>query len=71
MLPKVIQRIALISSKTAAGYLDFTDHLKTNPFKYAFNISHFQTSMQGEKQRRKSTTPFMKLINAHQIHLML
>ncbi|MBK8403958.1 MAG: exodeoxyribonuclease VII large subunit [Saprospiraceae bacterium] len=61
MLPKVIQRIALISSKTAAGYLDFTDHLKTNPFKYAFNISHFQTSMQGEKTEEEINNAFHEI----------
>ena len=48
-LPLVPQRIALISSETAAGHLDFVSHLKNNPYKYNFQITLFQAFMQGEK----------------------
>ena len=48
-LPLVPQRIALISSDTAAGHLDFITQLKNNPYGYHFHISLFQAFMQGEK----------------------
>lgn len=35
-LPLVPQRIAVISSPTAAGYGDFVNHLKHNPYGYRF-----------------------------------
>lgn len=43
------QRIAVISSKTAAGYGDFTDQLKNNPDGYAFYPVLFQATMQGSQ----------------------
>jgi len=48
-LPFVIQRIAVVSSATAAGYADFVSQLNQNPYGYAFDLQLFQTSMQGEK----------------------
>ena len=47
-LPDLPQRIAVISSKTAAGYGDFSDQLLNNPFKYKFYIKLFPAYMQGE-----------------------
>ncbi|WP_455498924.1 exodeoxyribonuclease VII large subunit [Coprobacter sp.] len=43
------QRIAVISSKTAAGYGDFTNQLKNNPNGYAFYTVLFQATMQGSQ----------------------
>lgn len=48
-LPLVPQRIAVISSETAAGYSDFVIHLTDNPFQYTFFIKLFPAYMQGEK----------------------
>jgi exodeoxyribonuclease VII large subunit len=45
--PLVPQRIAVISSKNAAGYSDFINQLKENSFGYAFYTALFETSMQG------------------------
>ena len=45
--PMVPQRIAVISSSAAAGYTDFTKHLKENSFGYAFYTALFETPMQG------------------------
>lgn len=46
-LPLVPQKIAVISSATAAGYQDFTDQLQNNEFGFQFYIKLFQASMQG------------------------
>ncbi len=46
-LPSVIQKIAVISSETAAGYQDFLQQLKENHYGFVFRIDFFQASMQG------------------------
>ena len=46
-LPVVPQRIAVISSPTAAGYGDFFDHLDNNPYGYSFVHILFPALMQG------------------------
>lgn len=46
-LPKVIQRIAIISSETAAGYQDFITQLNNNNFNFAFYTKLFPSVMQG------------------------
>jgi exodeoxyribonuclease VII large subunit len=48
-LPLVPQRIAVISSPTAAGYEDFTAQLKNNDFGYGFSITLFRALMQGKE----------------------
>lgn len=48
-LPKVIQRIAVISSATAAGYEDFSEQLSNNEHQFAFYKKLFPAIMQGEK----------------------
>jgi exodeoxyribonuclease VII large subunit len=45
--PAVPQRIAVISSKSAAGYSDFINHLKENSYGYVFYTALFETVMQG------------------------
>lgn len=45
--PLVPQKIAIISSVTAAGYQDFTDHLLNNPAGYVFYPKLFPAVMQG------------------------
>jgi len=46
-LPLVAQRIAVISSPTAAGYGDFFDHLNNNAYGYRFSHVLFPAMMQG------------------------
>ncbi len=46
-MPKVIQRIAVISSDTAAGFKDFTAHLNENKYGYQFAVTLYQAAMQG------------------------
>lgn len=47
-LPLVPQRIAVISSSTAAGYGDFIRHLEGNPFGYRVHHELYQSLMQGQ-----------------------
>lgn len=47
-LPMFMQRIAVVSSPTAAGYGDFRDQLQANPNGYKFSITLFPATMQGE-----------------------
>jgi len=48
-MPPVPQKVAVISSKTAAGYRDFTDQLSSNPNGYVFYTRLFPAVMQGDK----------------------
>jgi exodeoxyribonuclease VII large subunit len=45
--PKLPKRIAVVSSKNAAGYSDFLKHLAGNSYGYSFNTALFDASMQG------------------------
>ena len=47
-LPRMLQRIAIISSASAAGYGDFCNQLKNNPARLAFHTQLFQATMQGD-----------------------
>ncbi|MFM7024127.1 MAG: exodeoxyribonuclease VII large subunit [Flavobacteriales bacterium] len=47
--PLVPQRIALISSETAAGYEDFINQLNNNLFGYHLELKLFPAVMQGDK----------------------
>jgi exodeoxyribonuclease VII large subunit len=49
VLPLVPQRIAIISSETAAGYGDFINQIRHNDFGYKVHTQLFQASMQGDK----------------------
>ncbi len=48
-MPMVPQKIAIISSPTAAGYGDFNDQLVKNPSGYIFYTRLFPAVMQGEE----------------------
>ncbi|NJL76165.1 MAG: exodeoxyribonuclease VII large subunit [Saprospiraceae bacterium] len=52
-LPKVIQRIAVLSSEQAAGYQDFTQHLLSNSFGYQFRYQLFGSAVQGESAQKE------------------
>ena len=47
-LPLFCQRIAIISSETAAGYGDFCNQLADNPYGFQFQAQLFPAIMQGE-----------------------
>lgn len=46
-LPSVLQRLAVISSETAAGWEDFKSHISENEYAYSFDIQLFPAAMQG------------------------
>lgn len=48
-MPVLPQRIAVISSATAAGYGDFRHQLEHNPRGYYFRVELFPAAMQGER----------------------
>ena len=48
-LPRLLKRIAVISSATAAGYGDFCHQLKENDYGFHFDVHLFPAVMQGEQ----------------------
>ena len=46
-LPYVLQRVAVISSESAAGYQDFHKQLMGNPYGFSFQLDLYQTAVQG------------------------
>ena len=62
-LPVFTQRIAVISSQTAAGYGDFCNQLAENEYGYAFETRLFAATMQGE-QVEQSIIAALNRINA-------
>lgn len=46
-LPIVIQRLAIISSPTAAGWFDFQNHMQQNQYNYHFILDFYPSAMQG------------------------
>ena len=70
--PAVPQRIAVISSKNAAGYSDFINHLKGNSFGYVFYSSLIETSMQGTETEQGVISALDKIaINSHLFDLVV
>ena len=47
-MPMFAQRIAVVSSATAAGFGDFCDELKNNKYGFDFSVKLFSAKMQGE-----------------------
>ena len=60
-LPVVPQRIAVISSPTAAGYGDFFDHLDNNPYGYRFIHVLFPALMQGAEAEESIISALRKV----------
>ena len=48
-MPEAPQKIAIISSQTAAGYKDFMEQLLNNPYGYVFYPKLFPAFMQGDQ----------------------
>lgn len=49
VLPRVLQKIAVVASVGTSGYEDFVQHLKQNPYAFAFSLTFFDTQVQGEE----------------------
>lgn len=64
LLPLVPQRVAVISSQTAAGYGDFSDQLLHNEYNYKFTTLLFPAVMQGNTAPDSIIEALMN-INSH------
>lgn len=62
-LPLFAQRVAVVSSETAAGYGDFCNQLAANPYGFGFSVRLFPAIMQGERTER-SVISALNAINA-------
>lgn len=60
-LPIVLQRIAVISSPTAAGYADFINHLQSNEYGYEYEIDFYKAAMQGQNTEREVCAAFEEI----------
>jgi len=60
-VPQVIQKIAIISSPTAAGYGDFINQLENNPYHIKFYHKLFPAVMQGERASASITAAFDRI----------
>lgn len=61
LFPVVPQKIAIISSATAAGYQDFIQQLKNNSFNYKFYTKLFPSIMQGITAEESIVTALDKI----------
>jgi exodeoxyribonuclease VII large subunit len=70
--PSVPQRIAIISSKNAAGYTDFINQLTGNSFGYAFYTELIETIMQGTETEQGVINALDKIAeNSHLFDLVI
>lgn len=60
-LPLCPQKIAIISSPTAAGYQDFLEQLNNNGFGYAYYTKIFPAIMQGNEAEKSILEAFEKI----------
>ena len=62
-LPMFAQRIAVISSETAAGYGDFCNQLNNNDYGFRFITRLFPATMQGEQVEQSVIAALNKIYN--------
>lgn len=63
-LPAVVEKLAVISSATAAGYDDFVNHLKNNPYGYGFSLDLYEAVVQGEGAEGSIISALMDIHNS-------
>ena len=72
IFPAVPQRIAVISSKNAAGYTDFVNQLKGNSFGYVFYTALIESSLQGTETEQGVISALDKIaLNSHLFDLVV
>jgi len=72
MFPAVPQRIAVISSKNAAGYSDFINQLKSNSFRYIFYTALIESSLQGTETEQGIMNALDRIaLNSHLFDLVV
>lgn len=60
-IPTIIQKIAVISSATAAGFKDFTAHLNNNQFGYQYLTTLYPAAMQGNRLEMEVITQLREI----------
>lgn len=63
-MPRLIKRIAIISSPTAAGYSDFIHQLNHNPHGFTYQTTLFPAIMQGPQTEESILSALDKIINS-------
>ena len=63
-IPRLVQRIAVISSPTAAGYADFVHQLQNNPHGFAYDITLFPAIMQGTQTEESILVALDKIFHS-------
>ena len=64
IIPSVIQRIAVISSSSAAGYQDFIKQLYENTYGYNFRVDLYDSAVQGSKVEEDTCTAIESIIDS-------
>lgn len=64
ILPKVIQRIAVISSSVSAGLEDFQHTLENNAFRYDFKVDPYYSYVQGETNAQSVVDQFVAIYHS-------
>ena len=60
-----IRQIAVISSSTAAGYIDFINQLRTNQYGYKYEVTLYQSAMQGVNTETDVCDALFKIQNGN------
>lgn len=60
-LPLVLQRIAVLSSRNAAGFQDFWKHLQDNRYDYGFSMVLFPVAVQGDQAEQEVLRQLKKI----------
>lgn len=60
-LPLVLQRIAVLSAESAAGYADFKEQLANNPYGFRIEWTLFPTAMQGQQVEQEMLRQLHKI----------
>lgn len=63
-LNRVLQRIAVISSETSAGYQDFKHTLENNTFGYRFQVDDYFALVQGEGNAKQFLTKLIGVFDS-------
>jgi exodeoxyribonuclease VII large subunit len=64
-LPLVLQRIAIISSEKAAGFVDFQEHIKENQYGYQIDLQLFESTLQGQFAAEEITKQLVRIKAFH------
>jgi len=66
-LPIVPQKLAVISSPTAAGYEDFIQQLQLNTYGYQFEVRLFKALMQGQEAQESILAAIHRVFNLAEV----